>query len=300
MRYAFIEHHRSQWPITVQCRVLGISRKGYYAWRRGCHSLRKKQDAELIPQILAVHRKARFTYGAEWIAKELRDSGQRVGKQRTGRLMRAMGLRVIGKQRWKTPGTTTSTAAPPSPDLVNRNFNRTTPNELWLSDFTELPSKGAKIYAVGIKDQASRRIVGMVVSHSMDTSTLLSAFHRAVHLRKFHIHRPTNPVIFHSDRGGQFNAKAFKETLSQYNFLSSMGSTGDCYDNAPMESFWATLKTELYDYFPFANLDHAKSVVYRWLHLFYNPYRRHTSINGLSPIRYEQLWEQNHILINAA
>jgi transposase InsO family protein len=131
----------------------------------------------------------------------------------------------------------------PSPDLVEREFTRTELNELWLSDFTELPAIGKKVYAVAVKDQASHRILGILVSTSLHTGTLITAFYKALHARKLINGKPDVEIIFHSDQGGQYNSNDFKDMLNKRGFLSSMGSSGDCYDNAPMESFWATMKT---------------------------------------------------------
>lgn len=288
MRYAFIAEHCSQWPIVIQCKVLQASRAGFYAWCRGNVGVRKTEDEVLKTLILEVHESTGHTYGADSIAKELRKGGKSIGKARVLRLMKAMSLKVQCKQTYKLHGTTNSAGThSPSPDLVQRQFKRTELNEVWLSDFTELPSIGQKIYAVAIKDQASHRVLGVLVSNSLHTGTLITAFYKALHARNLLNRPPDEKIIFHSDQGGQYNSNSFKDLLDKHGFLSSMGSSGDCYDNAPMESFWATMKTEIMHHFPFRDVQQASAVIYKWVYLFYNQRRRHTSIGGLSPMEYE-------------
>ena len=210
MRYHFIEQHSSRWPVNLQCSVLEVSRNGYS------------------------------------IAKDLRKRGHSVGKERVRRLMQQMCLKVQCKNTWKVRGTTDSSQTyQPSPDLVQRCFEHTEPDTLWLSDFSELPSQGSKIYAVAIKDQASHRILGMHISDSLHTDTLVVAFNQAIRARNLGKRDVEKKIIFHSDQGGQYNCKDFKILLQANDCVSSMGTAGDCYDNAPMESFWATMKTEL-------------------------------------------------------
>jgi len=301
MRYEFIEQHSSQWPVKLQCRVLEVSRNAFYAWRRGHVGKRKQEDAEIMPLIKAVHEETGHTYGAEWIANEIRKKGRSIGKERVRRFMRHMGLKVQCKNSFKVLGTTNSSETyQPSPDLVNRKFHREEPDSLWLSDFSELPSLGPKLYAVAIKDQASHRILGLYVSESLHTGTLISVFYSALQTRNILGKKAPRPIIFHSDQGGQYNAKVFKNLLLKHGLESSMGTTGDCYDNAPMESFWATMKTEIMHHFPFRDLGHARAVIYRWLHLFYNLRRRHTSIRGMSPVEYEAAWFRKSRVDNVA
>mgnify|MGYP000097146773 FL=1 len=291
MRYDFIEQHRSIWPVRVMCRVLQASPDGYYQWRNGKASKRKQADLELLPEIRQVHEMSGHTYGAEWIAKEIRSKGTPVGKARVKRLMNQESMTVQCKNTWKCMGTTNSSQTyEPSPDLVNRAFHRTELDELWLSDYSELPSVGSKIYAVAIKDQASHRILGIHISHDLHVGALFKAFHQAVKVRRLDQRTLETSIIFHSDQGGQYNSLSFKEALTKHGLVSSMGSSGDCYDNAPMESFWATMKTELMHHFPFRSVEHAVGAILRWVHLFYNQRRRHTSIGGLSPVQYEANW----------
>jgi transposase InsO family protein len=295
MRYDFIERHRSKWPLDVMCRVLQASRDGYYQWRKGVEGKRKQEDRELLAQINEIYQATERSYGAEWIAHDIRKGGRRVGKTRVRRLMKQNGMPVQCKNIWKCMATTNSSETyHPSSDLVQRAFHRTELDELWLSDYSELPAIGPKIYAVAIKDQASHRILGIHVSHDLHVGALFKAFHQAVIARRLKHRTLEVPIIFHSDQGGQYNSYAFKDELKKYGLVSSMGSSGDCYDNAPMESFWATMKTELMHHFPFRNVEHAAGAIYRWTHLFYNQRRRHTSIGGLSPVQFEVDWYQRN------
>jgi len=262
---------------------------------------RKQEDVELSTLVRDVHEATGHTYGAEWIAIEIRKQGRSVGKERVRRLMKKMGLHVQCKNTWKNKGTTNSSETyTPSPDLVQRQFKRTNLDELWLSDFSELPSDGDKIYAVAIKDQASHRVLGMHVSYDLHVGALEVALNQALKSRKLVGRKSNKKTILHSDQGGQYNAIYFKNLLTKHGLCSSMGTSGDCYDNAPMESFWATMKTELMHHFPFQNAQRASDVINRWLYLFYNSRRRHTSIGGMSPMDYESQWISNELILQSS
>ena len=198
--------------------------------------------------------------------------------------MRSEGICVKPKRRFRPTSDSSKTLAP-APNVLQRAFDVAEINRVWISDFTELPCRNGKAYAVAIMDLCSRRILGITVSYSMQTQTLIHALDQACRTRG---HLPDEPLIFHSDRGSQFNADRFRTELAKRNMRQSMSGVGNCYDNAPMESFWSRMKEELRDQMLFDDLRHARSIVYKWVHLFYNRKRMHSSLNFMSPVEFEE------------
>ncbi len=287
MKFQFMHEHRFAWPLLVMARVLGVSRQGYRAWMVRLPSERLKRQRMLIGRIQEIHHTSDGTYGSPRMTDELRGKGIRVTYKTVERLMRVLGIRITPKRRFR-PTTDSSKTLAPAANLLERDFSVTTPNRIWLSDFTELPCRQGKAYAVAIMDLASRRILGINVHHRMHVGSLMIAFHRACQVRKnFPGPADADGTIFHSDRGSQYNADAFRAALRKGGFRQSMSGVGNCYDNAPMESFWARMKTELRDRMPFPDPEEALRTVYRYIHLFYNNTRRHSGIGGISPAEFE-------------
>ncbi|MBI2795021.1 MAG: IS3 family transposase [Ignavibacteria bacterium] len=257
--------------------------------QRACEKLRNR----ITENIQRIHAWSNGTYGSPRITSELRKSGDVITHKTVERLMYTLGIRVSAKRRYR-PTTDSSQTRAPAANLLQRAFDIQHPDKVWLSDFTELPCRNGKAYAVAIMDLCSRRILGVTVSHSMQTKTLLHALAQACRLRR---HLPSEPVIFHSDRGSQFNADIFKTELAKRNIVQSIDATGvgNCSDNAPMESVWSRMKAELHDHKLFDDLRQAGSVVYRWVHLFYNHQRLHSGINYMTPTEFEhQLLTQSN------
>jgi putative transposase len=284
MRYRFIDTHRAQWPLAVMARVLEVTRQGYHAWKRRQPSQRARRRQHLSEQIRDVFTQSKGTYGSPRVTFVLRRRGEWVTHKTLEVLMRAQGLCATRKRRYR-PTTDSRDTLSPAPNLVQREFDVQRIDQVWLSDFTELPCRNGKAYAVAIMDLCSRRILGMVVSWSMQTKTLIAALDQSCRVRK---RLPQSPVIFHSDQGSQYNAITFRTELAKRNIVQSMSGVGNCYDNAPMESFWARMKHELRDEMLFDDLRHARSVVYRWVHLFYNRTRMHSALNYLAPVQFEE------------
>lgn len=288
MKFIFMYDHRFQWPLTVMARVLGVSRQGYASWMVRLPSERFKRHRMLLERIREIHDMSDGSYGSPRMTDELRAKGIHVAYKTIERLMRIHGIRVTPKRRFR-PTTDSSKTLAPAANLLERDFSVTTPNRVWLSDFTELPCRDGKAYAVAIMDLASRRILGVNVHNRMHTGSLMIAFHRACSVRK-NFPKPADVdsgTIFHSDRGSQYNADGFRAALRRGGFRQSMSGVGNCYDNAPMESFWARMKTELRHRMPFRDVEDALRTVYRYIHLFYNNTRRHSGIGGISPAEFE-------------
>ena len=264
------------------CRVLEVSTSGYYAWRSRKKSQRRTTDESLRDRIEQIHRQSRGTYGAPRVHAELRAEGEHVGRKRVARLMRASSL--IGVSRRKSFRTTRrDPRARPAPDLVDRNFTADGPNKLWVADITYIPTLAGFLYLAVVLDVWSRRIVGWAMSSHLATQIVIDALLMAVEQR-----RPAGSVIFHSDQGCQYTSIEFGKRCREHGVRPSMGSVGDCYDNAMCESFFATLECELLDRVRFVDRAEAELAVFDFIEGFYNTRRRHSAIGYLAPIPFEQ------------
>ena len=268
------------------CRVLAVSASGYYAWRKRPLSVRARADVELSTHIRAIHQYSRGTYGAPRIHQELRAAEIRVGCKRVARLMKAASLRGASRRRWVIT-TVRDRHARPAPDLVKRNFTAAAPNCVWVADITYIPTWAGFLYLAVVLDTFSRRIVGWAMATHLRTELVLEALNMAIGQR-----RP-GAVIHHSDQGSQYTALAFGQRCEEAGIRPSMGSAGDCFDNAMCESFFATLECELLDRRHFKTQIEARMAVFEFIEGWYNPHRRHSAIGYLSPIDYEKPERQN-------
>jgi putative transposase len=268
------------YPIRTMCRVLGVSPAGFHAWRQRRPSARDQADAELLRRIRTVHGISQGTYGAPRIHAELQAEGIRVGEKRVARLMQEAGLAGVSRRRG--PRTTIRDREDrPAPDLVDRNFAATEPNQLWVADITYVPTWAGFLYLAVVLDAWSRRIVGWAFSTDLKTRLVLDALEMALACR-----RPRN-VIHHSDQGSQYTSLAFGKRCQEVGVRPSMGSVGNAYDNAMCESFFATLECELLDRRRFRSHAEARMALFTFIEGWYNPQRRHSGLGYLSPIQYE-------------
>ena len=268
------------YPIRTMCRVLGVSPAGFPAWRQRRPSARDQADAELLRRIRTVHGISQGTYGAPRIHAELQAEGIRVGEKRVARLMQEAGLAGVSRRRG--PRTTIrDREARPAPDLVDRNFAATEPNQLWVADITYVPTWAGFLYLAVVLDAWSRRIVGWAFSTDLKTRLVLDALEMALACR-----RPRH-VIHHSDQGSQYTSLAFGKRCQEVGVRPSMGSVGNAYDNAMCESFFATLECELLDRRRFRSHAEARMAIFTFIEGWYNPQRRHSGLGYLSPIQYE-------------
>jgi putative transposase len=272
--------NQAHYPIVMMCRLLGVSPSGYYAWCQRPPAPRTLADAELTERIRAIHRHSHGTYGAPRVHAELADEGVAVGRKRVARLMQAANLQ--GVSRRQRPRTTQrQPATPPAPDLVQRDFTASGPNRLWVADITYVATWAGFLYLAVVVDAWSRRVVGWAMAGHLRTELVLQALEMALRQR-----RPVG-VIHHSDQGGQYTALAFGQRCREAGVRPSMGSVGDCYDNALCESFFASLECELLDRHIFRTRDEARLAVFEYIEGWYNPQRRHSALGYLSPMRYE-------------
>jgi putative transposase len=269
-------------PIATMCRALGVSPGGYYARLKRPPSARALADAELSARIAAIHRRSRATYGAPRIHAELKEQGIRVGCKRVARLMRVAGLHGASRRNWIIT-TVRDHQARPAPDLVERNFAAPAPNRLWVADITYIPTWAGFLYLAVVLDAFSRKIVGWAMATHLRTELVLQALDMALGQRH------AAGVIHHSDQGSQYTSFAFGKRCKEAGIKPSMGSVGDCFDNAMCESFFATLECELLERRRFKTQVEARMAVFDFIEGWYNPQRRHSALGYLSPLAYERL-----------
>ena len=265
--------------------MLGVSRAGFYAWQKRPPSQRARSDAALSVHIRAIHAGTDGIYGAPRIHAELADEhGVHVGRKRVARLMRAAGLEGVSRRRFRVGTTTPGGEAPAAPDLVQRDFAATRPDELWFADITYVPTWQGWLYLAAVVDACSRYCVGWSMRDDLRADLVYDALGMAVTRR-----RPDADLIHHSDRGSQYRSLVFGKLLAESGILPSMGSRGDAYDNAAMESFMASIKTELINRRRFKTKEDARTAIFSYIEAFYNPRRRHKGLGQKSPAAYEKM-----------
>ena len=280
--------HQANFGIRAMAHRLEVSTSGYYAWLKRPPSARAKEDAVLTARVREIHEESRGTYGAPRIHRALAREGIRVGCKRVARLMRECGL--AGVCRGRRPKTTRrAPAVRPAPDLVERNFTAEAPNRLWVGDITYVPTAAGFLYLAITLDVFSRRIVGWAMKSSMEADLAVGALNMAIEQR-----RPEN-VVHHSDQGSQYTSIAFGRRCREAGVARSMGSVGDCYDNAMAESFFATLECELLDRSNFRTRAEAEGEVFWFIESWYNRRRLHSALSYLSPVDFEKLHQEGAV-----
>jgi putative transposase len=280
--FGFIAAKKAEHSIAIMCRVLEVSRSGFHAWQSRTPSARAIEDARLTARILEIHHENRRVYGSPRIHAELvLGDGERVGRKRVERLMRAAGIsglvtRKRGRTTIRVPGVRVCE------DLVDRGFAAQAPNRVWVADITYLRTWEGWLYLAAVQDLYSRRIVGWSMADHMRTELVVDALQMALEHR-----RPEPGLVHHSDQGSQYVSLAFGQTARAAGIAQSMGSRGDCYDNAVAESFFATLKKELVHRRSWPQKAELRSEVFDYIEVFYNRQRRHGSLGKRSPVDYE-------------
>lgn len=283
MKYACIERHRREFPVRMMCRLLEVAPSGFYAWLTGPESRREMDNRRLLVEIQASHQRSGGVYGSPRIHRDLQDLGYRCGRHRVARLMRQNG--VAAKHRRKFKHTTDSNHPyPVAPNLLDQLFAEWDRNRAWVGDITYIPTREGWIYLAANMDLSSRRIVGWAVSSRIDRKLVLEALQRAVDLRD-----PEMGLIYHTDRGSQYACGAFQERLKGHGMIASMSRRGNCWDNAAMESFFHTLKVEWLGDRVFETRAEAERSLFKYIELFYNSWRRHSTLGMVSPAEYERL-----------
>ena len=281
MRYAFIDVEKAQWPVEIQCDTLGVSRSGYYAWRGRPRAARAQQDVELLAEIKVAYEAGRGTYGSPRVHRELRAKGRRVGRKRVERLMHQAGIVARKKRRFRRT-TDSNHPHPIAPNILDRNFDVELPNKAWVTDVTYVWTHEGWLYLAAILDLFSRRVVGWAVSANNDRALAMGALDRATSHRK-----PAAGLVHHSGRGSVYASSEYGTGLMKIGAVKSMSRKGDCWDNAVAESFFATIKGEMIDHADYQTRNAAIVAIADYIDRFYNPCRRHSTLDYLSPIEFE-------------
>ena len=283
MRYQFVRDHSGQYPVRRMCLVLELSPSAYYAWRGRPESRRVREDRRLLVEIKAIHSAKRETYGSPRVHAELKAQGMRLGEKRVARLMRAGGIRAKQKRKFKAT-TDSKHSHPVAPNLLRRDFKASAPNQKWVADITYVPTREGWLYLAAVLDLYSRYVVGWSMDGRMNRRLVLDALDMAVGRR-----RPGPGLLHHSDRGSQYACGDYQEALTAHGMLCSMSRKGDCWDNAPMESFFHTLKTELIHHRDYQTRWEAKADIFEYIEVFYNRGRRHSILGYLTPAEFERI-----------
>jgi len=284
-----MEQMRPDYPLGMLCRVLGVSASGFHASRSREPSRRAQEEPRLEIEIRAAHQRTRQTYGPERLQQDLAAHGVRVGVHRIKRVRRKLGLRC--KQRRKFKATTNSRhSLPVAENLLAQRFTADTPSQAWLSDITYVPTDEGWLYLVGHKDLCSRKIVGYAMGERMTHSLVMESLLRAVEASP-----PPAGLVHHSDKGSQYCSYEYRRLIERLGMKASMSGTGNCYDNAPMESFWATLKTELIFHRRFATRQQAIREITEYIEVFYNRQRLQRQLDYLSPATFERRYYEQRM-----
>ena len=281
MTFQFIRDHREYFPVRLMCRVLEASPSGFYDWLRRPESRRATEDRALVEKIQAVHGDSRRTYGSPRVHASLKAAGYRIGRKRVARLMRENDIRAKAKRKFKVT-TDSRHDHPVAPNLLDRQFTVEAPDTVWLADISYIWTREGWLYLAVVLDLFSRQVVGWAMDEQMPQELTLAALDMALQRR-----RPLPGLMHHSDRGSQYAAGAYQKRLAEYGIVCSMSRKGNCWDNAPMESFFHTLKTELVYHRDYLTRDEARRDIFEYIEVFYNRQRRHSTLGYLSPAQFE-------------
>jgi putative transposase len=277
-----MDEMRPTYPVPFLCRVLDVSASGYHAWRNRPPSRRAREDARLEVEIQAAHRRTRESYGPERLQSDLAAYGVKIGVHRIKRLRRKLGLCCRQKRKFKAT-TNSQHSLPVAENLLAQKFNVAAPGQAWVSDITYISTGEGWLYLAGHKDLCTREIVGYAMSSRMTKNLVSQSLFRAVSAK-----RPAAGLINHSDRGSQYCSHEYRKLLGQFGMQASMSGKGNCFDNAPIESFWGTLKTELVFHRRYETRQQAIQEITEYIELFYNRQRRQKKLDYLSPAAFER------------
>jgi putative transposase len=282
MTFRFIDDHREQWPVRLLCDTLEVSTAGYYAWRDRPTSARQERRDGLVAEIRAVHAEVKARYGSPRIHAELAARGRDCCVNTVAKLMRDNGIRAKTARKFRQT-TDSNHDLPVAENLLGRRFDPEEPNERWVADITYIPTREGWLYLAAVEDLYSRRVVGWSMADHMESRLVVDALELAVQRRL-----PDEGLLAHSDRGSQYASEHYQLLLARHRIACSMSRRADCWDNAPMESFFASLKKELVHDADFATRAEARAAIVEYIEVFYNTTRRHSSLGYVSPAEYEQ------------
>jgi putative transposase len=282
--FRFVRDHARRFPVALMCRVLGVSRSGYYAWQHRPESARRLENRRLRAKIRTIHKESRATYGSPRVHQALQAQGESCGRHRVARLMREDDLKAKVKKRYKAT-TDSKHTLPVAPNLLQRDFSPSGPNQVWASDITYVWTGEGWLYLAVTLDLFHRAVVGWSMSRRIDRHLVIDALTMAIKRRG-----PGPGLIHHSDRGSQYASADFQALLAKHGFRCSMSRKGDCWDNAPVESFFGTLKQELVFHQRYRTRHQARQSLFDYIERFYNRRRLHSALGYLSPAQFEEAY----------
>jgi len=283
MRFAFIDVEKALYPLRILCRVLRVSRSGYYAWRDRKPSVRALDDERLRPKVVEAFKVGRGTYGSPRVLDELIDQGFEIGRRRVARLMRELGLRGVSPRKFRVTTDSDHNHAI-AKNLLARDFEASRPNEKWVTDITYVWTSEGWLYLATVMDLYSRRIVGWSMADHLRTELCLDALQMAIKQRT-----KIRGLVHHSDRGVQYASDRYRAALKAQGIECSMSRRADCWDNAVAESFFGTLKNELIYRRPWLDRASVRNAISEYIEVFYNRIRRHSTIGNVSPAKFEEM-----------
>ncbi len=285
MKYAAIEAMRESYPVGILCEVLSVSTSGYHEWKARAPSARQVANEKLVSEIRVLHAQSFGAYGSPRIHESFKQRGRGIGRERIRRLMQEN--RIVGRHRKKRCRTTDSNhPLPIAANLLRQNFVCDSPNRIWLADISYIATDQGFLYLAAMKDLCTKKIVGWSMSATIDAQLAVDALVMAYTRQK-----PSAGLIVHSDRGSQYASDAFRKQLSEYQMAQSMSRRGNCYDNAPMESFFSSLKGEYLEHQHFQSHAQARAAIFTYVETFYNPARLHSSIGYRTPNQFESMFK---------
>jgi len=280
--FSFIQQHKETWPIRLMCDTLGVSPAGFYAWRSRPTSEQQQRRDALLVELAAVHAQVKERYGSPRIHAELQARGVDCCVNTVAKLMHDNDIRAKTARKFKNT-TDSDHPLPVADNLLDRQFDAQAPNERWVADITYIPTREGWLYLAAVEDLYSRMVVGWSMADTMTSRLVVDALEMAVQRRL-----PDEGLLAHSDRGSQYASDHYQRLLARHGIECSMSGVGQCWDNAPMESFFASLKKELIHHEDYQSRAEARASIFEYIELFYNPKRRHSSLGYLSPAEYEQ------------
>lgn len=283
MTYRFIDHHKDQWPVRWLCQTLGVSPAAYYAWRQCSRSAGQQRRDTLLVEIRAIHAQFKARYGSPRIHAELMARGHDCCVNTIATLMQKAGIAAKTARKFRVTTTDSDYNLPVADNLLDRQFNPSEANEVWVADITYIPTQEGWLYLAAVEDLYSRRVVGWAMAEHLGSRLVVDTLAMAVQRRL-----PDEGLLAHSDRGSQYAGEHYQRLLSKHGIRCSMSRRADCWDNAPMESFFASLKKELVHDADFATREEARAAIFEYIEVFYNGQRRHSSLGYVSPMEYEK------------
>lgn len=283
MRFTFIEEHRETWPVAIQCVVLEVSRSGFYAWRGREPSQTERRREALTETIREVHQASRATYGSPRVHAELLAKGERCNQKTVEKYMRAANMRAKSHRKFRISTTDSNHSHPIAPNVVNRNFSPTQKNETWTADITYIPTAEGWLYLAVVEDLFTRQIVGWSMADHLESRLVVDALEMAVQHEL-----PPAGLVAHSDRGVQYASDHYQQLLNKHDITCSMSRKGNCWDNAPTESFFSTLKKELVHHERYETRAQARQSLFEYIEVFYNRVRRHSALGYKSPAQFAE------------